>query len=267
MASSVSGSLPLKFDPPRRLRVNVNLNIRAQPSRGSLRVSRAAPDAQLLAEGLVAGERFLDQDLWFRLAGGREFVWAGGVSPVETAAAPAAGGVMDVTTRADGTIKPLTVTEIEKVFGDLKGTPASKPGFINVDPDWKRSNIVSLPTPLLEHLDFPAIRVHVKAQAHFAAVFAEIDRQGFGHKLLSCGGTFVPRHISRNPSKALSSHSWGIAIDLNAEWNGYGQRPALSGLIGSVHDLVPIFAAHGFAWGGHFSTPDGMHFELARRDP
>ena len=31
---------------------------------------------------------------------------------------------------------------------------------------------------------------------------------------------------------------------------------------------LPLFNAQGFAWGGHFSNnPDGMHFELARRDP
>jgi hypothetical protein len=31
-------------------------------------------------------------------------------------------------------------------------------------------------------------------------------------------------------------------------------------------EIVPIFAAAGFAWGGHFSTPDGIHFELARQE-
>ena len=267
MASSVSGPLPLAFSPPRRLRVTVNLNIRAQPSRSSIRVSRAAPNAQLQAEALVAGERFLDQDLWFRLAGGREFVWAGGVSPVDAIAPlPPAAGIMEVTTRNDGTIKPLTVPEIQRVFGAFRHAPASKRGFINIEPDWQRTNIASLPTPLLENLGFATIGVHVRAAALFHAVFAEIARQGLGDQLLSCGGTFVPRHISRDPSKPLSSHSWGIAIDLNAEWNGYGARPAFSGLLGSVRELVPIFAAHGFAWGGHFSTPDGMHFELARRD-
>lgn len=268
MASSVSGPTPLAFNPPRGLRVNVGMNIRAQPTRGSLRVSRAAPDARLQAEALVSGERYLEQDLWFRLVGGREFVWAGGVSVVEAGlAAPAAGGVTDVTRRGDGTIKPLTVSEIESVYGAFAHAPASQRGFINIEAGWIGNNIVSLATPLLQHLGFPAIRVHARARPHFAAVFDEIARQQLGEQLLSCGGTFVPRHISRDPSRPLSSHSWGIAIDLNAEWNGYGARPALPGLLGSVHDLVPIFAAHGFAWGGHFSTPDGMHFELARHHP
>ncbi|HWL66491.1 MAG TPA: M15 family metallopeptidase [Actinomycetota bacterium] len=31
--------------------------------------------------------------------------------------------------------------------------------------------------------------------------------------------------------------------------------------------IVEIFAKWGFAWGGHWSTPDPMHFELSRLLP
>lgn len=81
-------------------------------------------------------------------------------------------------------------------------------------------------------------------------------------------GLWVPRHKGWNPARGLSSHSWAIAIDLNAPWNGYGATPAPLGAHGSVRELVPFFAAEGFAWGGDFSPPyvDGMHFELARFD-
>jgi hypothetical protein len=96
-------------------------------------------------------------------------------------------------------------------------------------------------------------------------VFAEIESSGLSAMLLSCGGTFVPRHIGRDVTKPFSSHSWGVAIDLNVDRNGHGQRPALSGEIGSVREIVPIVAAHSFECGGNFSTSDRMHFELARR--
>jgi hypothetical protein len=46
-------------------------------------------------------------------------------------------------------------------------------------------------------------------------------------------------------------------------WNERGHRPALVGEKGSVRSLVPIAHKWGFWWAGHFSTPDGMHFEVA----
>lgn len=67
-------------------------------------------------------------------------------------------------------------------------------------------------------------------------------------------------------TRGLSSHTWGIAIDLNVAWNGYGNVPAAHGVHGSVRQLVAIFESEGFAWGGYFeplSICDGMHFELA----
>jgi hypothetical protein len=38
--------------------------------------------------------------------------------------------------------------------------------------------------------------------------------------------------------------------------SGAGRREGL-------HELVPIAHKWGFWWGGHFTTPDGMHFEVA----
>jgi len=46
-------------------------------------------------------------------------------------------------------------------------------------------------------------------------------------------------------------------------WNERGHRPALVGDKGSVREFVPIAHKWRFWWGGHFSTPDGMHFEVA----
>lgn len=54
-----------------------------------------------------------------------------------------------------------------------------------------------------------------------------------------------------------SLHSWGIAIDINAAWNGFGKSPTLS------TELVKCFTDAGFEWGGNWTKPDGMHFQLA----
>lgn len=262
-----------RFNPPRAARVNVKLNIRAAATSSSNRIGRAEPNETFQVEASLPGESFHGQNIWYRLQGRDAFVWGGGVSlgatqppPPVGAPQPAAAGPQ-VLLRSDGTIRPFNVPQIEKVFGSFLSGPAKKKGFIQIAPPWVTQNIVEVAIPALEPLGFPTIQVHRHAARHFQAVFAEIEQQGFNDDLLTCGGTFVPRHISQNVLKPLSSHSWGIAIDLNVAWNGYGKIPARAEEQGSVRRLVPIFNQHGFAWGGHFGTdPDGMHFELARSD-
>jgi len=53
-----------------------------------------------------------------------------------------------------------------------------------------------------------------------------------------------------------SLHSWGIAFDIDAAWNGLGKTPTLD--LGIANDIVVA----GFDWGGDWKTKDGMHFQL-----
>jgi hypothetical protein len=55
---------------------------------------------------------------------------------------------------------------------------------------------------------------------------------------------------------SMSLHSWGIAIDVNAAWNGLGKTPVLSA------GFVKCFTDAGFDWGGTWKRKDGMHFQL-----
>ena len=80
------------------------------------------------------------------------------------------------------------------------------------------------------------------------------------------GGCFGPRFNRLTPDSSvgfLSRHSWGQAVDTNTIGSCQGCAPP---------DMdcrtVQIFRKHGFAWGGNFLTPDGMHFEWVgeRRD-
>ncbi len=79
----------------------------------------------------------------------------------------------------------------------------------------------------------------------------------------SIGGCFNPRlnRITGNLG-FLSRHSWGMALDVNITANPQGRAPRMN------CDVVRIFRRWGFAWGGNFPTPDGMHFEYVgeRRD-
>jgi hypothetical protein len=55
-----------------------------------------------------------------------------------------------------------------------------------------------------------------------------------------------------------SLHSWGLAIDINAAWNGFGKSPTMS------KELVACFTDAGFDWGGLWRRADGMHFQLGK---
>ena len=57
---------------------------------------------------------------------------------------------------------------------------------------------------------------------------------------------------------SMSLHSWGIAIDVNAAWNGLGMEPKLSA------GFVKCFTDNGFDWGGTWKRKDGMHFQLSK---
>ena len=90
----------------------------------------------------------------------------------------------------------------------------------------------------------------------FPAVLQEIERRGLRDQVRTFGGCFNFR-AKRSGSK-LSTHSWGIAIDLNPETNvmgGAGDMPA---------DIVDAFESHGFTWGGRWSGrgKDPMHFQF-----
>ena len=67
---------------------------------------------------------------------------------------------------------------------------------------------------------------------------------------------FVAEGYPQEGAKYLSSHAWGLAIDINAFENQLGKKPKLSA------GLVKCFTDNGFVWGGTFKRLDGMHFEL-----
>jgi hypothetical protein len=67
------------------------------------------------------------------------------------------------------------------------------------------------------------------------------------------GGCFNARYS--RISGFLSRHAYAVALDTNTTSNCQGCTPHMN------CDVVRIFRKHGFAWGGNWRTPDGMHFE------
>lgn len=82
-----------------------------------------------------------------------------------------------------------------------------------------------------------------------------IDRDLTCH-IMTWDGLFNIR--KKRGANSWSLHSWGIAIDINAAWNAFGAVPQLD------PEVVKCFTDAGFDWGGTWSKPDGMHFQLAK---
>jgi len=84
--------------------------------------------------------------------------------------------------------------------------------------------------------------------------FRNIINRGLISQLKTWDGCFNIRAKASGLSASL--HSWGIAIDINAAWNGYKKTPTMS------KELVQCFKDAGFEWGGDWQVKDGMHFQL-----
>lgn len=77
------------------------------------------------------------------------------------------------------------------------------------------------------------------------------------------GGSYQWRRI--RGSRLLSTHAWGIALDLNVDRSNYWkwQRPKkpLVWKNRVPQEIVDAFEAEGFIWGGRWLHYDTMHFE------
>lgn len=84
--------------------------------------------------------------------------------------------------------------------------------------------------------------------------FKNLIERDFVKELKTWDGCFNIR--KKRGLASMSLHSWGIAIDVNAAWNGLGKTPVLS------EGFVKCFTDAGFDWGGTWTRKDGMHFQL-----
>jgi len=94
-----------------------------------------------------------------------------------------------------------------------------------------------------------------KMIAPLSIAFKALIDTGAVKELKTWDGCFNIR--SKRGSGTPSLHSWGVAVDVNAAWNKFGQRPTMPA------SVVKCFTDAGFDWGGTWSFPDGMHFQLS----
>ncbi|NLW92802.1 MAG: M15 family metallopeptidase [Syntrophomonadaceae bacterium] len=140
-------------------------------------------------------------------------------------------------------------------------------GRIEIDPQWVEANIVTIVLPGINR----KVQVHKNAADNFITAFNYINNgtavvNGREVPLLSLvksmDGTFVTRHVNWSPTRGISNHSWGIAIDINAadhyRYVNPGKEPADPNLILWEKAFKPA----GFSWGNSYS--DSMHYELLK---
>jgi len=155
-------------------------------------------------------------------------------------------------------------------FGQFAFVPAptaGNPEGIRITDGWDRANIVSVVIPQLSIVQGAPkdgrVLFHRLAAPRAQQLFARWEHAELLHLILTWAGSWVPRFV-RGSRSTLSNHAFGSAFDINAAWNGLGTAGARAGTKGSVQELVSIATDMGFYWGGFFSRPDPMHFELAK---
>lgn len=145
------------------------------------------------------------------------------------------------------------------------GAPATiVGGGLMPDVNWERANIETI--PITWGSSTKKIRVHKKAADCITLFFGDVAAAKLGHLLLSFNGAHVTR-MKRGKEKSLdlrdlSTHAFGAAFDINAVWNPLGKTPPAASEKGTVRPLLEFAERRGLIWGGGFTKPDGMHFEV-----
>ena len=154
---------------------------------------------------------------------------------------------------------PVGLQGIISTFGDL--TPyIADDGIISETEEANFLTTFELPFYMKYAFDtkvtIKRIKCHKLIVEPLLSVFNDIKNNNLDKYCLEYGGCYNYRK-SRTSNK-LSTHSWGIAIDLNPNTNQLGNPR------GDMNkDVVTIFKKYGFTWGGDFkSTADRMHFQF-----
>lgn len=148
---------------------------------------------------------------------------------------------------------PIGLAAIKAMFGD--------PSSVNMDDPktelaWRRKiqAAADYPAPLDGDPKRTKIWCHRLLAVEVEGVLRDIHAAGLWPllKTIGCYNFRTARGLRK-----LSTHCWGIALDINGATNP----------LGAVGDMdkrvVEIFEKRGWTWGGWWSRPDFMHFQFA----
>ncbi len=145
----------------------------------------------------------------------------------------------------------LPQVRLKQLFGEFAARPEG--GELQTDPAWEATHIATERVPILGE-----VRCNRGLFARLRGALREVVRDGLAPEIHpnEYGGCYSPRFALHHAGAGLSHHAWGVAIDLDVAENPYGERPTMDPRV------VAIFRRWGFAWGGDWLIPDGMHFEF-----
>ncbi len=148
----------------------------------------------------------------------------------------------------------LPTALVKNYFGDFQ--IKEKDGtWIIIEPAWRTENIERKEMPIIGRATCNKIMWKPLLGALNQVIDEGLENTLYKEEFQKSGGCYAPRRINRfNAGGSISRHAWGIAIDINVK-SGYHPR------------VVEIFNEWGFAWGGTWTSPDEMHFELRDVSP
>ena len=148
----------------------------------------------------------------------------------------------------------LPTALVKNYFGDFQ--IKEKDGtWIIIEPAWRNENIERKEMPIIGRATCNKIMWKPLLGALNQVIDEGLENTLYKEEFQKSGGCYAPRRINRfNAGGSISRHAWGIAIDINVK-SGYHPR------------VVEIFNEWGFAWGGTWTSPDEMHFELRDVSP
>jgi hypothetical protein len=157
------------------------------------------------------------------------------------------------------------------VFGDFRVAGWNEQNLVRCDlSPWKEAlrdvylGWLSTNNKAFAHANWFGFVCHRLVVPKFQTAFRNVVARGLAGQLKTFDGCYGPRlkrgsSASSSPTgNSWSTHSWGVAIDLNAPWNAFGQKN-----FEMTQEFAQCFKDVGFVWGGDWSYPDAMHFQYA----
>lgn len=156
-------------------------------------------------------------------------------------------------------LPPDGLDHIRSTFGDIFRYLAADH---TLEPRWQTEFLTRIDLPFAMCLSWDQSRTVTQMTCHklmaapFSETFAKIESAGLESKITSFGGCFSFR--PQRTGTKLSTHAWGIAIDLNPESNAQGTAGTMDS------SVIAIFKQAGFSWGGDWQgrVRDPMHFQF-----